>query len=229
MSTEKIATPWDDFLSDFTLILDSGERLKCHKFMLAKASPVLKNMLMANMKETRTSEMNMTGFDLETVSCFLQYVYAEESTESRIETFKMMVGFERKFFIKDLSDKLSPQLMRLAHMYEIQRLVDYCEYMLKSTKPANKPWNAMDICQLGKDLGNDVLRECSEMWLASDTFQSLTCGKCKKKTVKPRVSLHCNNDGCNAQTFVSSTQASVDFDGSRLTSIVGIKFPSWHE
>ena len=47
-------TPWDDFLSDFTLILDSGERIKCHKLILARASSVLKTMMTTDMTEAMT-------------------------------------------------------------------------------------------------------------------------------------------------------------------------------
>ena len=77
MSDEE-CTPWDDFLSDFTLILDSGERIRCHKVMLANASPVMKTMLKTDMKERKTNEMCMTGIDLETATSLLHDVYASQ-------------------------------------------------------------------------------------------------------------------------------------------------------
>ena len=51
---KEATTPWEDFLRDFTLILDLGERLRCHKWQMAKASPVLRAMIMSIMKEAKT-------------------------------------------------------------------------------------------------------------------------------------------------------------------------------
>ena len=79
MAAEQSDTPWDDFLSDFTLILDSGQRIRCHKKALANASPVLKMMLTTDMKEANTNEMNMKGYALETVIGFLRYIYADSN------------------------------------------------------------------------------------------------------------------------------------------------------
>jgi len=219
MAAQEGHAPWDDFLSDFTLILDSGERLKCHKRELSKASPVLKTMLMTEMKETKTSEMHMTGVDLETATNLMQYVYAGESsvqTSKAMETLSgqsaMEMRYDRQVFIKDFGKKLnlSPELMRLAHMYQVQGLVDLCEDRLKATKPAGNPWTADDIRKLAKDIDNKTLKDCSDMWHASDAFQTLICGSCKGTTEKPVVKLSCRGT-CKRETIVSGAQPMVEY------------------
>jgi len=225
MDAQEGDTPWDDFLSDFTLILDSGERLKCHKRDLAKASPVLKTMLMADMKETKTNEMHITGVDLETVTNLLQYVYAGETVAFSRSIVKDM-RYENNFFYKDFGNKLnlSPKLMRLAHMYQVQGLVDLCEDKLKNTKPAGNPWTTDDIKKLAKDLDNQALKDCSDMWLASEAFQTLICGSCQCTTQKPVIKLSCRGS-CKRQTIVSTAQAMVEYpvNGTPTVSKVIIK------
>jgi len=222
---EEEKTPWDDFLSDFTLILDSGERIRCHKFMLAKASPVLKAMLMSEMKEAKTNEMSLKGFDLETVTSFLSYIYAEEDFQSKISDTDGLLGFKKHFYIPLIGDKLSPQVMRLAHMYEVNRLVQLCEINLTIERPFFKTWTAKDIQKLGKDLDNQLLKERSEMWQLADAFQALTCGNCKKETKDPPVKLQCT--ACNHFTEMSWNQPCVDYgEGKYRLSTVKINFPS---
>ena len=224
MAAKQEDTPWDDFLSDFTLLLDSGEELKCHKVMLAKASPVLKRMLMTEMKEKQSNVMRMTGFDLKTVTCLLQYIYQEECTVEKKELgSQTTTGIEKQFFVKNIGSKLSlsPQLMRLAHMYQVQGLVYLCEDKLKSTKPTGSvgtPWTAKDIRKLGEDLDMVALKECSERWLASEAFQTLWCSICRKTTVKPLVYLECGTKTCgdygDGLVLVSGAQVT---DGSKVT------------
>jgi len=213
MATDRNETPWDDFLSDFTLVLDSGERLKCHKKALANASPVLKTMFGVKMKEAKTNEMNMRGFTKETVTCFLRYVYAE--ADSVIGYGKDTLIVEKEFLLTDFG-RLTPQLMRLAHMYEMEDLVDICEFYLRQTKPdGEKPWTAQDIQKLGADLDSYELKHNSGIWLATDAFQRLTCGNCNKETTKPEVLLKCEKEDCGLLTVVSGDVAMVlDKDGN---------------
>jgi len=244
MAVEQAETPWDDYLSDFTLVLDSGERLKCHKLVLANASPVLKTMLMTEMKEAKTNEMNMRGFTLETVTGFLRYIYADAASVSwkylfRNENNEITWRFEKDFSIKDFGEP-SPQLMRLAHMYEMKDLVMICADSLKLSKPdENTPWTAKDVQKLAFDLGNEGLKQCSNVWLASNAYETLSCGdrmcyekyfqklmeygenkkkypeenleRPERETTKPRVQLRCKH--CNEITDVSGDAPNVLSEG----------------
>jgi len=226
---EPMATPWDDSLSDFTLILDSGQRLRCHKWQLAKASPVLRGMMMSIMKVSKTDEMGIPGYDFETVTSLLKYVYAKAQ-----DTFKKyddwgVLAFHQEFRLEDFGDtKLSPQLMRLAYKYGIDHLVYICGCYLEETKPnKDMPWTVKDIQTLAVDLNHERLKKCSDMWLASDAFQILMCGDCKMETRNPKVLLKCND--CDQLSDVSGTEARVlDKDGSKfdrlsIPSTVSIK------
>ena len=230
MAAEQSETPWDDFLSDFTLILDSGERIKCHKKALGNASPVLRLMLTTDMKEAHTNEMTLKGHGLKTVFAFLRYIYAEQN---HIEELKMekqdgepaskSLVVEEGFRIKDFaaSIEIYPPLMRLAHMYQVEDLVGLCVDHLKQFKPERLiacTLTAKDIYRLAVDLGNKDLLQCSSVWLASDAFETLKCGaiKCNKETKKPKVLLKCGD--CGRLTDVSSHQPNVlDEDGNKIS------------
>jgi len=235
MAAEQSATPWDDFLSDFTLVLDSGEKIRCHKKALADASPVLKMMFMTDMKEANTNEMNMKGYVLETVIRFLRYIYAESFIEQLTleaqdgdPALKTLV-VNKEFLIKDfdcpLFDhsrlKMYSQLMRLAHMYQVKDLVGLCVDALKEFKPwETHAFTAKDILKLAVDLDNDDLKQVSSVWLASDAFETLRCGahECyvkNKETREPEVLLKCEH--CGLLTHVSSYRPNVlDKDGNEL-------------
>jgi len=96
---------WDTRFADFALVVDTGEELKCHKNMLVKCSPFFDAMLSSDCEETKNGKMKAKGFSLETVTTFLDQVYA--------------IAFHKKG-VKD--NKLSPELMRMCHMYQFQDL-----------------------------------------------------------------------------------------------------------
>jgi len=230
MAAKQSETPWDDFLSDFTLVLDSGQRIRCHKKALANASPVLKMMLMTNMKEANTNEMNMKGYALETIIGFLRYIYAEpyyieqltmenQDGEPSLKSLVVEQGF-RVVNFDDSSLKIYTQLIRLAHMYQVEDLVRICVDNLKEFKPyESDALTAKDIHKLAVELDNKDLKQCSSVWLASDAFQTLRCGafECEKKddTKKPEVLLKCKD--CGRLTHVSSHEPNVlDEDGELI-------------
>jgi len=234
MAAEQSETPWDDFLSDFTLVLDSGERIRCHKKALANASPVLKMMLTTDMKEANTNEMNMKGYSLETVIAFLRYIYADANDIEELTMEKQDGGpalktlvVEKNFYINNFGDstlRIWPQLMRLAHMYQVEDLVGLCIYHLTEFKPRERrdsnTLTAKDIHKLAMDLGHEDLKQCSSMWLASDAFETLKCGSSKcfsanKETRNPDVLLKCKH--CGLLTEVSSDRPYVlDKKGKRM-------------
>merc|ERR1712029_386769 len=167
MSSGQEDTPWDDFLSDFTLILDTGERLKCHKIILAKSSSVMKTMMTTDMTEARTNEMKMQGFDLETVTNFLEYLYAK--------------GFGLDHTMDFDEAKLTPKLLRLAHMYEVEALVAACTFHLKKNQ---NPDLAFEILKAAEELSILELKQSTYRCFATHVTQEvgivMTCGHCKR-------------------------------------------------
>jgi len=106
---EKWGTKW----ADYALVVDTGEKLKCHKLQLAQSSPFFEAMLSSECEEKKNGKMNVKDFNLETVTTFLEYVY---------------VGQFNKSFDKT---KITPELMRFSHMYDVQCLYDMTTNHLK--------------------------------------------------------------------------------------------------
>ena len=65
---------WDTRWSDFSVVVATGEELRCHKVLLAKCSPFFDAMLSSNLEETKNSKMEAKEFSLETVRTFLEFV-----------------------------------------------------------------------------------------------------------------------------------------------------------
>jgi len=176
MSSGQEDAPWDNFLSDFTLILDTGEKLKCHKIKLFESSSVMKTMMTTDMTEARTNEMKLQEFDLVTVTNFLKYLYAKEVTKT---------SGGKKIVAKDYDDAiLTPKLLRLAHMYELDALVAACTDHLKKNQ---NPDVAFEIWKAGEELNIDELKKSGYRGVTNHVLQDvgivMTCGQCKSTRV----------------------------------------------
>jgi len=174
MSSGQEDAPWDNFLSDFTLILDTGEKLKCHKIILAESSSVMKTMMTTDMTEARTNEMKLQGFDMETVTHFLEYLYAKDVTKT--------IGGKNIILAKDYDEaKLTPKLLRLAHMYELEALVAAC---IDNLKKNQNPDLAFEILKAAEELSIDELKQstyrCFATHVSQDVGIVMTCGHCKR-------------------------------------------------
>ena len=111
---------WNTEWADFALVAGTGEELKCHKTVLAKSSPFFKAMLSSDCEETKTNKMELKHFSLETVSTFLEYLQAD------FEWVPMQDLYRRMF---DKS-KITPELMKMCHMYEVRDLYEKCSQHL---------------------------------------------------------------------------------------------------
>jgi len=140
---------WSQDYCDFALVVDSGEALSCHKIYLAKSSPFFKAMLDSEMIETQTNQMKIKDFDVETVASLLSYIYSDKNTA--LGLYNM---FKRIFDAR----KLTPELMRLGHMYEVQDLVGDCTiYLAENVNDAN----VVTIWMCGETCASDKLREAA--------------------------------------------------------------------
>jgi len=108
----------------FELILMSGRAVKCHKSVLIQKSEFFKTMMNHEWLESTNNQMKVDQFADETVISFLQYLDARRN---------ISVAGEESFFIRDFSkDKLTLELLSLAHFYQIQDLQIDCAEHLKS-------------------------------------------------------------------------------------------------
>ena len=76
-ATPKVEVTWSQKLTDFTVLLKSGEKVKVHKHILAENSEVFERML-TNKKyeETKNGQVSLEHFEQATVISFLEYMYA---------------------------------------------------------------------------------------------------------------------------------------------------------
>jgi len=170
MASGKGASPtlrvtWSQKLTDFALVLKSGDELKCHKFVLAENSEVFEAMLNKDYLETSSSRMKVDHFEEEAVYSFLQYLYAPVRPE------EMILMMRRKDSVKDYvyqrhfsKEKLTVELFRMAHLYQVKDLLKDCEEYLKSNLCDE---NVMNVWAHAEMCNNDSLSKSATKFLAS--------------------------------------------------------------
>lgn len=93
--------------TDVTLVCPStGTEFPCHKFILSGQSEVFKAMFASSWSEAKTNKVELTGVQNMTVDALLNYMY-----KGALE-----IPFSRSDVALDL--------LKVAHQYEIQPLVD---------------------------------------------------------------------------------------------------------
>ena len=132
--------------SDFSLVLEDGHELKCHKVKLAEASSFFRSMFRQKWLETQTNKMKVTEFRRETVESFLDYIYTDSDLVTDQDCLKL--NFDKK--------RLTPELLRMCHLYRVRNLQDWCTQHLVKNVEDN---NAVDIWNAGDKIGNDKLKE----------------------------------------------------------------------
>ena len=185
---QKTEEPWNTWGPDFTLVFETGEELKCHKVMLARSSPFFKAMLSTDFDETRNNRMIVKEVSLEAITTFLEYIYAEQ---------EWMPGQEERVLKFDIA-KLTPELMTLAHMYDVKSLHSQCTTFLKKNMcDANVVgiWIEADRCQ------DSDLMECALKYLANKSGEIASVPGMKEAFQSPKLmeqlsvflASHCNN------------------------------------
>jgi len=156
MTSKAEANPkvtWDQMFTDFTIVLQSGNRVKVHKYVLAKNSEVFENMLNKDMEETKNNEMSLEHFNDETVVSFIEYLYAGcLQDQGMIRQIRAGVGPDEYIYRRSFArEKLTIDLLRIGHMYYVEDLkMDCTEYLKKN------------ICD------DNVI----DVWLGADTLEN---------------------------------------------------------
>jgi len=137
----------EDF-SDFTIVVENGHEIKCHKLMLAKASPVFCAMMKDNFVETLANKMEMTEFDQKTLESFLDYIYEVHDLIPDKDVY--MGSFDKK--------RITIELLRFSHMYDVQNLLEMCiEHFKKNVDDAN----AVEVWTTAEAIGHEELKEAA--------------------------------------------------------------------
>jgi len=136
----------EDF-SDFAIVCENGQELHCHKIKLAEVSPVFYRMMMKkDCTEMKTNKIQMTEFDQETVEGFLDYIYAD------LELVPVQNQYKKKFYQK----RLTAELLRFSHMYDVKNLMEKCvEHLKKNVGDAN----AVEVWTVAEAIGHEELKK----------------------------------------------------------------------
>jgi len=139
---EKWGTKW----ADFALVVDTGEELSCHKLVLAQNSPFFEAMLSSDYEETKSNKMKVKDFSLVTVTTFLEYLYIGQVNK----------GLDKA--------KITPELMRLSHMYDVQCLYDMTTNHLKENISDT---NAVKLWFEAEKIDNEDLKNSAVEYIAN--------------------------------------------------------------
>jgi len=166
----ELKATWTQDFTDFTIVLASGQELKCHKVTLAQNSSVFATMLKSELAEGKTNRMKLDHFDDATVFHFLEYIYA---SLQHIQV-KVSVGgcihtggstttedFHQRIFQKE---KFTIELFKMAHMYNVEDLQTDCAKYLKTTITGA---NIVEIWREASKCDNEVLCEAVVLHLKS--------------------------------------------------------------
>jgi len=145
---------WDTNWADFVLETETGEELMCHKTVLVKCSPFFKAMLSFDCEETKNNRMKVKDFSVEVVVTFLEYHYAEYERIPEQDVYK------RKFD----KTRITPQLMKMCHMYQVESLHQEClKYLMENISDANAvgTWIEAERCE-SKDLKHLAIKHIAK-------------------------------------------------------------------
>ena len=130
--------------------------------MLGRVSPVLCAMLRTNFVETTKNEMKVTTFEPETVESFLDYIYAD---------LELMVKKGPGTYTKNFDNrKLTLDLLRMSHMYEVTNLLEDCIAQVANSIVTD---NVVDIWRVGENLGIHRLKKQALNHLGKDPKRML--------------------------------------------------------
>jgi len=160
--------------SDFAIVVENGQEVKCHKVMLAKASPVFRAMLKKDFLETKTNKMQMTEFDSETVQSFLDYIYEDHELVPDQDVYKR--NFDKK--------RLTAELLRFSHMYDVRNLLKKCiEHQKKNVDDTN----AVQVWTVAEAIGNEELREVALEYLTKKKDKLLEVPGMRESFLSPQL------------------------------------------
>jgi len=131
----KILATWSQKRTDFTIAMKSGEKVKVHQHILAENSEVFETMLDQEFVETKKKEMSIEQFDTATVVSFLEYLYAGSIDDPKtLERIKAGSGPGTYIYKRSFDQgKLTLDLLRMAHMYQVEDLKLDCYEHLEKT------------------------------------------------------------------------------------------------
>ena len=157
--------------TDFTLLTKDNVVIQCHKFVLAKNCPFYAAMLSNNFAEGDKNQANVTDFEGDTVSAFLEYLYSDKVSKGYIDLAKKHDPELAKTMISRHfpMEKITPQLLEMAQMYQVEDLQnDCCDYLMKNINHDN----VVDVWMTARKIQSPALKEAALMHIFNSCTQN---------------------------------------------------------
>ena len=129
----------NDKLSDVTILLDNGEKLPAHKYVLAKKSSVFDAMFKHEMLENKNKEVRITDIPAQAIESMLHYIYT---------------GFAIYYFYAELSIEL--EVLKAADKYAVSDLKKICEERIGEKLTID---NCVKILEVADQCNAEVLKD----------------------------------------------------------------------
>ena len=157
--------------TNFTLVSKDNMVFQCHKFVLAKNCPFYAAMLSTDCVEVDKNQANVTDFEGDTVSAFLEYLYSPEVSKGYIDLAKKHDPELAKTMISRHfpMEKITPQLLTMAQMYQVEDLQnDCCDYLMKNINHDN----VVDVWMTARKIQSPALKKAALMHIFNSCTQN---------------------------------------------------------
>jgi len=155
-SVAKREVSWSQKLTDFSIILEEGKKIRVHKHVLAENSEAFEAMLTQQFEETQSNEMILEHFDQDTVLSFIEYLYAGSINHpDTIEQIRAALGPDEYIYKRGFNkEKFTIDLLGMADMYQVEDLkADCTEYLKRNITDQN----VIGVWLGAETLGNESL------------------------------------------------------------------------
>lgn len=144
--------------TDFEIVCED-RNIRCHKVVLAARSPVFRAMLLNDMEESSSAQVQPRDFNSQTISLLLRYLY-------------------RGHLEQDLVDKHSEAVFKAADYYEVPALKLLCEKALMKKVTIS---NMLDMLVLADMYKAADLREATKALIVGNSRELLKKRQWKEK------------------------------------------------
>ena len=177
---------WPQKHTDYALESKDGSVFQCHKHVLAYSSPYLEAMLKEDDMSRKKGSLKVS-FSAGISANFLEYLYSNKTNEGLAGLAKKTGGLDgpnsRRIFNHD---KLTPDLLIMAHQYQVRDLQEDCIRHLSENINGE---NAVDVWMAARTCESNELKEAALhvlvglMWV----YKSRALGKSVGMDVIPKL------------------------------------------
>ncbi|XP_043556881.1 kelch-like protein 13 isoform X1 [Chiloscyllium plagiosum] len=181
-------------LCDVTLVpADGDERFPVHRAMMASTSDYFKAMFTGGMKEQELMSIKLHGVSKVGLKSIIEFSYTSklslnmDNLQDILEAASFLqimpiIEFCKEFLISQISFENCVEIGRIANAYHLTTVDGYIkDFVLKnfSTILNNKEFILLSYDQLVFALGNDGLKNCTELQLFKAACQWLQHDECR--------------------------------------------------